>query len=141
MLEVRHGVRVFVFRATEEGPRFLLVRPRPRDEWPWVPVVGAVNLNEHLQDAVLREVKEETGLIRPLHLIDLEHQEQTIVGDLGLVEWQFAFQAPASIDPRLQVGPRIQEYRWAAFARAFQEVESVTDRDGLVRLQVLLKAG
>jgi len=141
VLEVRHGVRVFVFRSTEEGARFLLLRPRPRNEWPWVPVIGTVNLHEHLQDAVLREVREETGLLRPLHLIDLKHQEQIIVGDLGLVEWQFAFQAPASIDPRLQLGPRIQEYHWAAFDRAFQEVENVTDRDGLVRLQFLLKAG
>jgi ADP-ribose pyrophosphatase YjhB (NUDIX family) len=141
VLEVRHGVRVFVFRATAEGPRYLLVRPRPRNEWPWVPVIGAVNLDEHLQDAVLREVREETGLARPLHLIDLKQQQQTIVGDLGLVEWQFAFQVPAGIDPRLQVGPRIQEYRWAAFDRAFQEVENLTDRDGLVRLQFLLKAG
>ena len=141
MLEVRHGVRVFVFRSTEEGARFLLVRPRPRNEWPWVPVIGAVNLHEHLQDAVLREVREETGLARPLHLIDLKHQEQTIVGDLGLVEWQFAFQVPAGIDPRLHLGPRIHEYHWAAFEHAFQAVENITDRDGLVRLQCLLKAG
>ena len=140
-MDVRHSVRVFVFRAGQPGPQFLLLKPRPRHEWPWVPVIGAVNHHEHLQDAVLREVREETGLVRPVHLFDLKHQDQTIVGDLGLVEWQFAWQAPPQDVDSVQPGPRIHEWRWLPFEGAFREVESAADRDGLIRVQVMLKAG
>ena len=140
-MELRHGIRVFVFSASQQGTLYLLLRPRPRQEWPWVPVVGSVNLDEHLQDACLREVQEETGILRPVHLIDLKHQQQTLVGDLGLVEWQFAYQVPREQTPKVRAGPKIQDFRWLPFESAFREVESGMDREGLVRVEIGLKAG
>ena len=140
-MELRHGIRVFVFSATAEGTLYLLLRPKPKQEWPWVPVVGSVNLDEHLQGACLREVQEETGIQRPVHLIDLKHQDQTLVGDLGLVEWQFAYQVPTAQASLVKPGPRIHDLQWLPFETAFREMESGTDREGLVRVEVSLSAG
>ena len=37
--------------------------------------------------------------------------------------------------------PRIHDLQWLPFETAFREMESGTDRDGLVRVEITLKAG
>lgn len=137
-----HEIRVFVFRYAEGRPDFLLLRHRPRAENELGPVHGPVEISEHLRDAVIREVREETGLIRPAHLIDLDHTSKLVVGDEGLIQWEFGYQAPsADVDTRLAPGPAVVETCWLPFERAFQRLPSAEDRSALVRLQMLLQAG
>src|SRR5690606_20924380 len=139
MFALQHRVRVFVFQYFERELRYLLLRHKPKAEWPLGPVVGRVGIDEHLRDAAVREVASETGLRRPRQLLDLAEPAKDLFGEVGLVEWPFAFQAgtpdrPAEIVP----GPMIGEYAWLAFDEAFQRVEARRDRDALVRLQVRL---
>ncbi|GAB4136551.1 MAG: hypothetical protein Fur0037_01200 [Planctomycetota bacterium] len=141
MFSIEHKVRVFVFHVMEDGVRFLLLRQKPATEWPLGPVVGSVTPGEKIQDAVLREVRAETGLRRPLHLIEIAEPKKELFGDLGLVEWPFAWQAgtPSEPDCPLHPGPMIGEVLWLGFAEAFQRVENAEDRDALVRLQLTLQ--
>lgn len=139
MFVLQHRVRVFVFQYEGTELRYLLLRQKPRAEWPLGPVIGAVGLDEHLPEAAVREVARETGLTRPQQLLDLAEPSKELFGDVGLVEWPFAFQAgtpgrPAEVTP----GPMIGEYAWMAFDVAFRSVEARRDRDALVRLQVRL---
>ena len=138
---LEHRVRVYVFRVGETGPRFLLLRQKPAAEWPLGPVVGAVGVGEHLQDAIMREVREETGLQKPLHVMELHQPSKELFGDVGLVEWPFAYQAAAPHQPVPKVipGPRVGEYLWLDFERAYECIESRLDRDNLVRLQIRLQ--
>jgi hypothetical protein len=88
---------------------------------------------------VLREVCEETGIRNPCHLIDLEHQERLIVGDEGVIEWEFGYQARSGDPHELIIpGPKVAETIWANFDEAFQRLERSTDRDALVRLRLRL---
>ena len=141
MLNLEHRVRVYVFQLGEQGARFLWLRPKPSAEWPLVPVVGAVGLDEHLQDAIVREVREETGIQRPVQVFDLRHPTKELFGDMGLVEWPFAYQAAAPHQqlPRIVPGPRIGEFHWFDFESAYQQVEGRQDRENLVRLQIHLQ--
>jgi ADP-ribose pyrophosphatase YjhB (NUDIX family) len=141
MFTLEHRVRVFVFQLLEQGPQFLLLRQRPRAEWPLGPVIGPVALGEKTQDAVLREVLAETGLRRPVHLIDLATPQKELFGEVGLVEWPFAWQASIAGEPLqpLTLGPMVGEYVWLRFDEAYRRVESATDRDALVRLRLCLQ--
>lgn len=140
MFALEHKVRVFVFRVMAAEIEYLLVRKKPRSEWPLGPVVGPLELDEHLKDAVIREVKVETGLAKPLHLLDLSTPNKELFGDVGLVEWPFGYQAgaPGLPTPSLHPGPMVGDCAWMPFERAFQSIETDSDRDLLVRLQLKL---
>jgi len=137
---LHHKVRVFVFRLEEARIRYLLLRKKPREEHVLGPVQGVVGLDEHLTDAVLREVTEETGIEGPTHLIDLEQTSQLVLGDEGLVEWDYGYQAPTNRGKLLVPGPKIAETIWTDFEDAFGQLELPEDRSALVRLQMQLRA-
>jgi len=141
MFQLEHRVRVFVFQVLDRRVEFLLLRHKPRQEWPLGPVIGAVNPGEKLEDAIRREVHAETGLRRPVHLIELQAPQKDLFGDVGLVEWPYAWQAGTPSDPVLSVrpGPMIGELQWLSFDGAFRELEMPADRDALVRLQLSLQ--
>lgn len=143
MLQIDHRVRVFVFQYAEAEIRYLLLRQKPRSEWPMGPVVGSVDLGDHLQDAILREVAETTGFRRPQQLIDLARPSKELFGEMGLVEWPFAWQAGSPDEPAETIvpGPRVAEFAWLGFDEAFEAVETDRDRDDLVRIQLSLENG
>lgn len=141
MFSLEHRIRVFVFQVLDRRVEFLLLRQKPREEWPLGPVVGPVTPGEKIEQAVRREVQAETGLRQPVHLMELLQPQKELFGDLGLVEWPFAWQAGTPTDPvdQLQPGPTVGEFYWLGFEAAFRELESPADRDALVRLQLALQ--
>jgi hypothetical protein len=140
MFDLRHRVRVFVFQVLDSEVQYLLLRQKPRSEWPLGPVIGPVGLHEHLKDAILREVYAETGLRRPHHLMEISKPQKELFGDVGLVEWPFAWQAGTPDAPvrTLRPGPMVGEYAWMPFEAAFHSLEARRDREALVRLQLRL---
>ncbi|MDP6423432.1 MAG: NUDIX hydrolase, partial [Planctomycetota bacterium] len=128
---LNHQVRVFVFRFENESPSFLLLRQQPRTENELGPIRGPVAVDEHLQDAVIREVREETGLWRPAHLIDLEQTTTFMLGNEGLVQWPFGYEAPAPDAREIKPGPTVCESIWVPFEHAFETLATPEDRSAL----------
>jgi len=141
MFVLDHRIRVFVFQYLERDPRFLLLQHKPAAEWPIGPVIGSIQHDEHIQDAVVREVKADTGIAKPLQIMDLSQPSKEIFGDIGLVEWPIAYQAGSPEQPikELTPGPRIGEIAWMEFEEAFQRLETGGDREHLVRLHLRLQ--
>jgi len=141
MYSLEHRIRVFVFQVLDRRVEFLLLRHKPAEEWPLGPVVGPVTPGEKIEQAIRREVLAETGLKRPVHLLELTQPQKELFGDLGIVEWPYAWQAGTPTEPvhDLHPGPMIGELQWMPFDAAFHELESDADREALVRLQVSLQ--
>ncbi len=141
MLDIDHQVRVFVFRVLESGIQYLLLRQKPMAEWPFAPVIGNVRPEEHMQDTVLRKVETQTGLQKPIRLLELMLPQKELFGDVGIVEWPFAYQAGSAYSANTQIrpGPEIGEYAWLSFEQAFERVAREPDRESLVRMQVQLR--
>lgn len=141
MFQLDHRVRIFVFQVLDRRVEYLLLRQKPREEWPLGPVVGPVTAGEKIEEAIRREVQAETGLRRPIHLIELAAPRPEMFGDLGLVEWPFAWQAGTPSEPvgQLKPGPMVGEVQWLGFEAAFSTLELPADRDALVRLQLALQ--
>ncbi len=140
MFALEHRVRVFVFQVLDEEVQYLLLRQKPVDEWLLGPVVGAVAPGEQLNETVVREVELETGIRKPLHIIDLAQPQKELFGDVGIVDWAYAYQAGTPSHPvaELEPGPMIGECGWMAFDEAFHRIEASGDRDSLVKLQLRL---
>ena len=140
MFSLEHHVRVWVFQVLDNHIQYLLLRQKPLAEWPLGPVIGAIAPHEHMRDTVVREVREETGIQRPVHLMDLSHPTKELFGDIGLVEWPFAYQAGMPDRPVHEVrpGPKVGEFAWMSFDEAFRCIETSEDRDSLVDLQLRL---
>ncbi len=140
MWTLDHRVRVFVFQFVGTEPQYLLLRQKPRVEWPLGPVIGSVAVDEHLQDAVVREVAVETGLKKAEQIVDLSEPTKELFGEVGLVEWPFAFHVAGATDrpAAVQPGPMIGEWAWMQFEEAFQRIETRRDRDALIRLRLRL---
>lgn len=143
MFALEHRVRVFVFQVLAREVQYLLLRQKPTSEWPLGPVIGSVAVHEHLHDAIVREVAVETGIKRPLHVFELAQPSKELFGDVGLIEWPFAYQAGTPMHPiqGVRPGPMVGEYAWLPFDEAFQRIGSLGDRESLVRLQLHLQAG
>lgn len=141
MFSLEHRVRVFVFQVLDRRVEYLLLRQKPREEWPLGPVVGAVAPGDQLEHAIRRQVQAETGLRRPVHLMQLLQPQKELFGDLGFCEWAYAWQAGTPSEPvtELHPGPMVGEVQWLGFEAAFQQLEIATDRDALVRLQLALQ--
>ena len=140
MFSLEHHVRVWVFQVLDQEIQYLLLRQKPIAEWPLGPVIGAIEPHEHMREAVVREVREETGIRKPLHLIDLSHPTKEIFGDIGMVEWRFAYQAGTPSQPirKVSPGPKVGEFAWMSFDEAFRCIETSDDRDSLVQVQLRL---
>ncbi len=142
MYTLEHRVRVYVFQVLGSEVQYLLLRQKPAAEWPLGPVIGTVGVGEHLHDTIVREVRAETGIQRPLHILEIAQPSKELFGDMGLIEWPFAYQAGTPNQPVLQLvpGPTVGELAWMNFEAAYSRLEASVDRDSLVRLQLRLQS-
>ena len=141
MIEVAHGVKVFVFRFAGSDIRYLLVRARPRAEALWGPLVGPIRPSEDPERAVRRSVREEIGVDRGDSLLDLRAVERTRLGDLDLIEWAYGYRLPGSDEPSLELGPDVSEFLWEDFTRAYRRLELEANRRAVLRLHMFLRRG
>ena len=132
-----HQVAVFVFQDGPSGPRYLLVRQHRRHEGLWRPVLGTVRPEERLEAAALREVRDETGIVRPRALIDFGFRHREQVGDLDLVDWGLGYDV-GSEPPDVQLGEDYREYRWLDFEGAYRTIEVDPFREAVLKLHLRL---
>ncbi|HJM40553.1 MAG TPA: NUDIX domain-containing protein [Planctomycetota bacterium] len=138
-LGLRHEVNVFVFRVADDGIEYLLLQPNPQHDGVWRPVVHPVHLNEDLDHAALRGVREETGISRPFDLIRAEAAPLQEVGDLQLVGWPFAFQV-RNPQCAIQDDGQFADIVWQRFDDALQIVTNELHRQNLLQLHLKLVA-
>lgn len=68
-----HCILAFIYQIPENSePVYLLLKRTPQLGGYWQPVTGFVEQNESKSQAALREIEEETGLKKPLHILDID---------------------------------------------------------------------
>jgi hypothetical protein len=139
MPELLHRIKVFVFQQAGPEPAYLLLRPAQGMESFWGPVQGSIGFGEKLESAIQREVLDDTGILRPLDVIDLGMPARWQLGIEDVIEWTFGFKALPGTD-NLRLDPRFAEFRWAQFGQAYPSLELETDRAAIMRLHTLLRA-
>jgi hypothetical protein len=135
----RHEVHVFLYRYGEAGPQYLLLQAEPRQERVWRPVVGAIDLDEDVQHAAVRQVFTEVGVAHAFDLISPPWGLISDVGDLQLVQWPVGFQI-SHPDALLKPSGPIAALNWCGFDRAMHMLDASLFRQNLLQLHLRLSA-
>lgn len=139
VFSLHHRVKVFVYRFSGRDLHYLMLKHPPQWEGFWGPVTGPIQPWENTERAVLREVREETGILEPKQLLDLKAPDRLQLGDEELVEWVYGYQASSSL-PEIQLAPKLEGFRWDTFEQAFQSMEMAEDRNAMLRLHMRLSS-
>lgn len=139
MSELLHRIKVFVYQASGVEPQYLLLRGAQRVESFWGPIHGSIGFGEKMEAAIRREVMDDTGILHPLDVIDLQMPQLTVVGDEEIIEWSFGLRTPPARGP-LKLDPRWADFRWAHFSEGYPLLELDTDRAAILRLHTLIRA-
>ncbi len=131
-----HRIRVFVYRLGERTPEYLLLRSEGFESF-WGPLHGAIGFGEKLESAIRREVMDDTGLGRPLELLDLQMPKRWVLGDEQVIEWNYGFRAEED-DVRLK--RPWAAFRWDEFPAAYPSLELESDRAAIMRLHTMLSS-
>ncbi len=137
---ITHRVRVFVFAGDPSGYRHFLVRPRPRAEWSWGPLAGAIRYEEQFHQAIRRQVRERLGLEEGA-ILDLEHHPTEMAGDITWVDWDFGYGLPVSreaLPEPLEGGPDAPDWTWATLGEALKLDLPRSVQEALIQLELLL---
>jgi len=139
MVDLIHRIKIFVYRLGAPGPDYLLLKANQGHEALWGPLHGNLGFGEKLEGAIRRRVMEDTGLVPPAHVVDLEMPARWLLGDEEIIEWTFGFQANMNLDTR-----RLQRawaaHRWATFEEAYPTLGLDPDRAAIMRLHTHLSA-
>lgn len=130
----RNQVEVIVFRTFPHGDHsFLMLKRTPQRGGFWQPVTGNVEEGETFENAALREVQEELGVINIVRLIDTGYSYEFTDNGMDQFERIFGVQVPLSAEVRLS--SEHTEYRWTTKDEAINSyLKYPGNKEGLRRL-------
>lgn len=134
----RECVEGYLFRR--EPLRLLVLRRPPARGRIWVPVSGKVEPDDpDYEAAVVREVREETGLVRPLSLLPLDWHVP-FRADNGET-WRlhaYALEVPSDFEPT--IGAEHDAYAWLTVDEAIGRLHFPDNQEAVRRLVVRVGA-
>lgn len=130
--EPPYGCAVVVFRRGETGRELLMLHRAHHGsayegDWAWTPPSGARLPGEAPDDCARRELREETGLLLPLHATAC-----------GTPEW-CAYWAEAPHDAPVTLDAEHDRYAWLPPAEALRRCAPDVARLALARVAALLE--
>lgn len=136
-MESKKKVLVLLYRKnSQQALEVLALRRVPQRGGFWQPVTGNVEAGESLENAALREVKEETNISSILQTIDLGLNETFVKNELTFIEHAFAMEVDYSERISLESNPSKEhcDSIWISYDGAFEMFNFPHQRDALNKL-------
>ena len=132
-------VEVIVFRKTEENTFLFLVMKRTLKKGGfWQPITGNVHKEESFEDAGLRELEEETGIIDIIRFIDIEYTFNFFDNNNKIFEKVFGVEVKT--DTEITISDEHTEYKWVTAEIALnQYLKYNGNKQGLKKLVAKLR--
>ena len=138
MVNPVHRVMLFVYRRdTPEHLSYLIVRPAPRLESFWQPVVVPIEPGDTVATAAMRRILSGFRLPDPDEVVDMHHFEHFHLGEFDFVDWAFGCGFRRTIE-RVELPADLIEYRWEPIDRAFQLIDEEAARRAVMKLHLSL---
>lgn len=131
----RINVQAFVFYNYPIFKLLILKRVPERSGY-WQPVCGGIENGENPEDAVIREVFEETGITKIKNIIDLNYEftyRETKNGKLmNMKDICYAIEIEDTVD--IILSDEHEQYKWCSYTEA---KEYLTWEHNLIALEIL----
>jgi len=129
-------VEAIIFRRNDSRIEYLLLKRLPQKNGFWQPVTGGMEEGETLEEALRREIMEETGIRKIVAMIE------------GLYYFEFSDPNPnqeyaygVEVSPSEEIlldGREHSEYRWCSFQDALQLLHWKENKAALRKLNMTL---
>ena len=116
MIPIRSVIVSAVLLAEIEGEIKMLMMKRVKGNF-WCHIAGKIEADETGSQAILREIKEETG-IQPQQLFSADYLEQFYEPSLNVIEIIPAFVAFCATNQTVILNDEHREYRWCSVSEA-----------------------
>jgi 8-oxo-dGTP pyrophosphatase MutT (NUDIX family) len=129
-------VEAVIFRRNGGVTEYLLLKRLPEKNGFWQPVTGGVEEGETREQALHREVMEETGVENMVAVIEGLYYFEFSDPDL-YQEYVYGVEVSPSEEIALN-GKEHSEYRWCSFQEALQLLHWKENKEALRRLNTIL---
>lgn len=133
---MRDSMQGIIYTYEAEEPVFLLLKRIPALMGAWQPVTGHVEVGETLEEALYREVEEETGFRQFLRMQPLRYTQVIKLPKEELFERVYALELPQKLDP--VIGSEHEDWRWVGYMDALQLLHWEANKNALRELYGLL---
>lgn len=135
-------VEGIIFRKVDDNYEFLMLKRIADRGGFWQPVTGGCEEGECIKDALLREVREETGLDELKEILEDVHS-YTLTED-GIAEMtEYIFGVEVAYDREININnniyPEHDEFRWCSYDEALDLLEWDGNKEGLRKLKEMLE--
>jgi len=129
-------VEAIIFRRNDTRIEYLLLKRLPQKNGFWQPVTGGMEEGETLEEALRREIIEETGVKNIVAVIEGLHYFE--FSDPGpYQEYVYGVEVSPSEEIALD-GKEHSEYRWCSFQDALQLLHWKENKAALRKLNITL---
>lgn len=138
MARTDQAVLGIIFKRGQTGTFFLLLKRNPRQGGFWQPLTGGVEDTETLEEALHREVREETGIKEVVRLIPglLSHR---FYAPRAVHEHAFGVEVRPGTRVKLD-GKEHSDARWCTYEEARSMLVFPANRTALERLDSILRS-
>jgi 8-oxo-dGTP pyrophosphatase MutT (NUDIX family) len=138
-------VQGILFRKTNGGVEYLLLKTTPEREDFWQPVTGGLEEGETTSEALKREVSEETGIkniVRVIENVDYnEYPDAHFVKGFDFIK-EYVFGVEVDSNEMIVIdGKEHSQFKWCSFQEALQLLKWQENKKALSRLNEILKSG
>ena len=120
-------VQGILFRRTNEGVEYLLLKTTPEREDFWQPVTGGLEEGETKVEALKREVLEETGIKNAARIIEnvdyFEYSDAHFIKGYDFIK-EYVFGVEVDPNERIAIdGKEHSQFKWVQSSRSFRTTE------------------
>jgi 8-oxo-dGTP pyrophosphatase MutT (NUDIX family) len=126
-----------IFKRGHSGVFYLLLKRTPRQGGFWQPLTGGVEDNETMEEALLREVREETGIRAVLRVIP-SLQSRRFFAPRAVYEHAFGIEVRPGTKVKLD-GTEHSDARWCTYEEAIRLLVFPGNKAALERLDSILR--
>lgn len=133
-MESKKKVLVLLYRKNSQNAlEILALRRTPQLGGFWQPVTGKVETQESVENAALREVKEETNISKVLSILDLNLIQEFSKNEQKFIEHAFAMEVDYSERISLESNPSNEhcDSIWISYDGAFEMFSFAHQREAL----------
>ena len=109
-MRTNNQIEVIVFKKERQDLLFLILKRNLQKGGFWQPITGGVEENETLEQAALREVKEEIGITTKIQLIDFDYSFEFV--DHNENHFEKVFGLEISLDTNIVISEEHTEFKW-----------------------------